>query len=300
MKKRILRRLNKQGFTLVELLVAMAISGVVMAGIYTAYSSQQKSYVTQEQIAAMQQNLRAAMYVMQREIRMAGYDPTGSGNFGITDIRLKDIDDNLDVNGNSSLEFTIDQNDDGNLGGGDETVYYCIYDYPTAAPDGRTDLAQRHGPKVGGGGRQLLAENIEALGFAYAFDANGDGILDTYPVGGNTQVIWAVDSDADNDLDVNLDTNGDGSIDEFDGPGAGGNGLIAGTALAADVVPQDIRAVRIWMLARTGRGDDKFANTHTYTVGSKVITPNTDADPNNNNLRMRLLETTVKCRNMGL
>ncbi|GAG11101.1 unnamed protein product, partial [marine sediment metagenome] len=69
---------------------------------------------------------------------------------------------------------------------------------------------------------------------------------------------------------------------------------------AADVVPQDIRAVRIWMLARTGRGDDKFANTRTYTVGSKVITPNTDANLNNDNLRMRLLETTVKCRNMGL
>ena len=150
----------------------------------------------------MQQNLRAAMYVMEREIRMAGYDPTGSGNFGITDIRLKDIDDDLDVNGNSSLEFTIDRDDNGLGPDGDETVYYCIYDSPVGAPDGKTDLAQRYG----GGGRQLLAQNIEALGLAYAFDNNGDGQLDT-TVAGNT--IWAIDSDNDNDLDVNLDTNDD-------------------------------------------------------------------------------------------
>jgi len=67
---------NKKAFTLIELLLALAISGVVMAGVYSAYYSQQKSYITQEQVAAMQQNLRAAMYIIQREIRMAGCDPT--------------------------------------------------------------------------------------------------------------------------------------------------------------------------------------------------------------------------------
>ncbi|MBN1907686.1 MAG: prepilin-type N-terminal cleavage/methylation domain-containing protein, partial [Deltaproteobacteria bacterium] len=62
------------GFTLVELLIAMAIAGVVMAGVYSAYSSQQRSYLAQEQVAAVQQNLRVAMYFMEREIRMAGCD----------------------------------------------------------------------------------------------------------------------------------------------------------------------------------------------------------------------------------
>jgi len=268
-----------KGFTLVELLVAMALSGIVMASIYYTFYSQQKSYIAQEQIVAMQQNLRAAMFYMERQIRMPGYDPTGSGGFGITDIRLKDIDDNLDVNGNSSLEFTIDQDGNGAVGGGDERVYYCIYDSPTAAPDGKTDLARRHGA----GGRQLLAENIEALGFAYAFDNNGDGQLDTTAAGGNT--IWAIDSDNDNDLDVNLDTNDDGIIDINDNP--------AGAALASDVNRSRIRAIRTWILARTDIEDRGFSNTGTYVIANQRITPN-------DGFRRRLLATTVKCRNMGL
>lgn len=267
---------NKNGFTLVELLVAMAISGVVMAGIYSAYYSQQKSYVAQEQVSAMQQNLRAAMYRMEREIRMAGYDPTISGNFGITDIRLKDVDDNLDANGNSSLEFTIDQDGDGVVGA--ETVYFCIYDDPVADPDGNTDLAIRDVA----GSRDLLAENIEALGFAYAFDNNGDGELDT-TTAGNT--IWAIDSDNDNDLDINLDTNDDGIIDINDN--------VAGTALTSNVNISAIRSINIWLLARTDIEDRGFQDTGTYVVANKRITPN-------DGLRRRLLTTNVKCRNMGL
>ena len=275
------------GFTLIELLIAMAVAGIVAGAIFTAFLSQQKSYLAQEQVSEMQQNLRAALDIMARDIRMAGYS-RGEPGFGITDISPRDKDDNIDVTitGNGSFEFTADLDDNGTVSSG-ETIYYCVYDSPVKSPDGITDLGRNSG-----GGRQLVAENIEALGFAYAFDTDGDGILDTYDVGGENQVIWAVDSDGDNFLDRNLDTNGDGEIDENDGPGPGGNGLINGTVIP-DVGTQDIRAVRIWMLARTEYGDNSFLNTKTYTVGNKVITPN-------NNLRMRLLVTNVRCRNMGL
>jgi type IV pilus assembly protein PilW len=280
---------NKKGFTLVELLIAMAISGIVAGAIFTAFQSQQKSYLVQEQVAEMQQNLRAAMDIMVRDIRMAGYSQ-GAPGFGITDIYPMDKDDNMDVTvtGNGAFKFTADFDNNGTLSGG-ETISYSIYD---AYGDNDNDIGRRI--DAGSGSRHPIAENIEALGFAYAFDADGDGILDTYTVGANKQVIWAFDSDGDNDLDRNLDRDGDGDIDENDGPGPGGNGLILGQALSTpDIAPQDIRAVRIWMLARTGQEDKSFLNTKTYTVGIKVITPN-------NNLRMRLLTTTVKCRNMGL
>jgi type IV pilus assembly protein PilW len=57
---------EEKGFTLIEILVAMAISLVVMTGVYQVYVAQQKSYILQEQVAAMQQNLRAGMYFMAR------------------------------------------------------------------------------------------------------------------------------------------------------------------------------------------------------------------------------------------
>ena len=62
---------EEKGFTLVELLVAVFVAGIVMTAVYSAYSSQQKSYTVQEQMAEMQQNLRSAMFMMTREIRMA-------------------------------------------------------------------------------------------------------------------------------------------------------------------------------------------------------------------------------------
>ena len=55
---------DRKGFTLLELLIAMALSIIIMAAIYSTYYSQQKSYLVQEQVAAMQQNLRAATFYL--------------------------------------------------------------------------------------------------------------------------------------------------------------------------------------------------------------------------------------------
>jgi type IV pilus assembly protein PilW len=293
---------NPNGFTLIELLVAMAISGVVAGAIFMAFQSQQKSYLIQDQVTEMQQNLRAGMDIMVRDIRMAGYDPTDSQNFAIIDMQPRDVANNVDVGltGNGAITFTVDQNENG-ISEGNEAISYSICDFPIGAGgDGINDLG-----RDSGGGRQLVAENIEAMGFAFAFDADGDGDLDTYNAGGNQAVIWAIDSDSDSDLDRNLDTNGDGNINAVDASVAGGNSLITGQALTnfggvaiADVAPQDIRVVRIWILAETRRGDKDFSNANTYVVGHKVISPSTDADINNDNRRMRLLETKVKFRNL--
>ncbi|HDZ90623.1 MAG TPA: prepilin-type N-terminal cleavage/methylation domain-containing protein [Deltaproteobacteria bacterium] len=64
---------REPGFTLLELLIAMAIALVVITSIASAFISQRKTYAVQEQISEMQQNARAAMDIMSREIRMTGY-----------------------------------------------------------------------------------------------------------------------------------------------------------------------------------------------------------------------------------
>jgi prepilin-type N-terminal cleavage/methylation domain-containing protein len=65
-------RKNK-GVTLIELLVALVISGILVAAIYRAFIGQQKTYTVQEQVVDMQQNVRAGINRMMREIRMAGF-----------------------------------------------------------------------------------------------------------------------------------------------------------------------------------------------------------------------------------
>ncbi|MBW1819079.1 MAG: PilW family protein [Deltaproteobacteria bacterium] len=285
---------KKKGFSLVELLIAMAIGSIVMASIYTIHRSQLDAYVINDQVVAMQQNLRSAIHFMLREIRTAGYDPLESGRFGITDIRQKDLDDNVAGDGNGSLEFTLDRNENGILDGGDETIYFALYDHPEDSPDGKLDLARRVGPNVGGGGRQLIAENITAIGLAYGFDNDGDGSLDRYVnTGGEESIYWAVDSDNDNFLDLDLDTNADGVIDKQDD--GNGNRIIDGRPLPGGITVgvDRIRAVRIWLLAQAERTDSKFHNSETYVVGDRLVVPQ-------NQLRMRLLESTVECRNLGL
>jgi len=67
-----------RGLTLIELLIAMAISGILIAAIYRTFIGQQKIYTVQEQVVDMQQNARGAINRMMREIRMAGFGNVSS------------------------------------------------------------------------------------------------------------------------------------------------------------------------------------------------------------------------------
>src|SRR5512136_1712504 len=64
---------QKNGFTLIELLAGILISAIILAGFYSVFFSQQKAFSAQEQVAEMNQNIRAALDLMTREIRLAGY-----------------------------------------------------------------------------------------------------------------------------------------------------------------------------------------------------------------------------------
>jgi type IV pilus assembly protein PilW len=86
----------QHGFTLTELIVAMAMAVIVMGALYSTFKSQQDSYVNQEVVAEMQQNLRAALYMMARDIRIAGYDPSELADAGIVSA------------GPNSINFTFD------------------------------------------------------------------------------------------------------------------------------------------------------------------------------------------------
>lgn len=80
--------LNKPGFTLIEILIALAISGIISTVIYNLYISQSRIYSQQEQVSDMQQNARVATDIISRHVRMAGFGKpswtTINGTSGIT------------------------------------------------------------------------------------------------------------------------------------------------------------------------------------------------------------------------
>jgi prepilin-type N-terminal cleavage/methylation domain-containing protein len=64
---------RESGFTLIELLIAVGLGVIVLAVIFSTFKSQQDSYLLQGQVSMAQQNLRAALYMITRDIQMAGY-----------------------------------------------------------------------------------------------------------------------------------------------------------------------------------------------------------------------------------
>lgn len=248
--------LSEKGFSLVELLVAMVIGGIVAAAILGMFVSQNRSYVAQENVTDMQQNIRAGLGFMTREIRMAGYDPSNSGTVVFFPAGT--------APSLSSISFQIDINGDGDALDANEQIRYSLNAAGTLL---RLSSATAVVP-------QPVAEGIDALAFAYAFDSNGDGALDR-DGGGN--IIYAIaGSDGLGPFDAAINWY------ELDGTDT--------TILAQRA---DIRAVRIWLLAGSGAPDPNYTNSETYTVGTEDLTFNDDR-------RRRVLDTVVRCRNMGI
>ena len=153
------KAIAKSGFSLIEVMVAMTVAIVVIAVVMGAMVSQQKNHVTQESLIDMQQGLRAALEVVGSELKMAGYDPTGTAGSTIV---LADTAD---------LQFQIDRNGDGDWDAGEVIRLALTND---ANRDGIADGTPCDlGRGLDGGALQVLAENIDALNFVY-FDSNGN------------------------------------------------------------------------------------------------------------------------------
>jgi prepilin-type N-terminal cleavage/methylation domain-containing protein len=67
---------SDKGFTLVEMLIAMAIVGIVLAGMYDLVVTSSRIYLAQNAIVEMQADSRAAMDFLVRELRQSFNTPT--------------------------------------------------------------------------------------------------------------------------------------------------------------------------------------------------------------------------------
>jgi type IV pilus assembly protein PilW len=177
------------GFTLVEMLIVLMISSLIMAALFTAYITQQRSQTAQDQIVEMQQNLRSGFNFLQREMRMAGFDPQGGSGAGITTATDSTFEFSQDINDNGAGEYP---------GNGDATESGEIITYDLAGDadddgvvDDGIDSLTRDMDGVGAGsGAQPVANNIEAVEFLYLV---GDDLTPTLaPVAGQFDEIRSV------------------------------------------------------------------------------------------------------------
>ena len=76
-------RLAVTGFTVIEILMALAIMSIAFGTIYKSFQQINRSYTTENVKAGVQQGARIAVEFMVHDIRLAGLNPLGSADAGI-------------------------------------------------------------------------------------------------------------------------------------------------------------------------------------------------------------------------
>ena len=151
---------KKDGLTLIELLVALAMSGILTAGAYRTFISQQRTYTVQDQVVDTQQNVRVALDRMTREIRMAGYRKdllASAGSIG------------------GYTEVITPVNSANHVGTSDDQITVIVAD-KAITYSLQWDAAEPNKPVLvrseSGGSGEVLADNIENLQIKYTL-SNG-------------------------------------------------------------------------------------------------------------------------------
>jgi type II secretion system protein J len=130
---------NNSGYTLIEIMLVMAIFSIVLGGIYTVFTSVNRSCTNNEVSAEVMQHMRTGIEFMEQDIRMAGLDSLGSADAGFEWVVST-------YPSQTGLRFTADHNDDGVINdtdferityrydAGNQRLEQCLYE-GTAAED---------------------------------------------------------------------------------------------------------------------------------------------------------------------
>lgn len=149
---------NQDGFSLIELVITMAISLLIATLSFDIFTTHYKKYQVQTTVLDAQQNAGSGIDMMLRELRTAGYDPTGKAfNDG------KPLSDGTEpkkiIEANyKKIRFLADINGDGNFSDEDDENEDITYELR----NGETTLRRKS--RKGG---QPVAENIESLLITY-------------------------------------------------------------------------------------------------------------------------------------
>jgi type IV pilus assembly protein PilW len=179
------RAANEKGFTLVELMIALVLFLIVIAGIYSTFNFQQAAYMQTESHVNMVQEARAAQFFLSRDIKVAGYDPNQHlARTGFIEAKVAEVGFSVDLAGigdPNSVEIT-------NFALTTESG--TIVD-DGICPDGTTcRLSREWGSNAANlGGLQPVAEDVAAIELCYII---GNTRATTTPTNLERDMITAV------------------------------------------------------------------------------------------------------------
>jgi type IV pilus assembly protein PilW len=163
-------KLNRKGITLIELLVALVICGVAIAGMYRVFIAQSTAYTVQDQVVEVQQNIRRGMDFLLRDLRMAGFDSddVGSKINITTPIIAGDHSVTVSYEYDNATQYAITYSRDA-------ATKRLLRQLTTIKDDGSRTV----------GPQEALVENVETLDFTYGVDTNDDGAADSWVLAGS-------------------------------------------------------------------------------------------------------------------
>jgi len=324
-----MRMKGNSGFTIIELLIAIALGLVILAGLYQTFRTQHDTYIVQDQVAAMQQNLRAAMYLVNRDLQMAGwYTNFDRNNHNIDwDDQDGDNDPTTNPENGRALLFSVDNNATAGDGINDGTDMLVI----VKGGDARRNLTP--GESASGTNITLLDYNLDGDGVAdlnnssrkygllvkndlrtadlFIVNTTAGSITNPWNLGDNYLsgdtvfrtdiIVYKIDNDATSGRPTlyrrNLgNDNGYQPVAENIDNMQVRYQLNNGTWLNAVGITNQaqVRAVEVILVGRTALPQKGFRDTETYNFANNP-TPNP-----NDNYRRKVLSTIVKTRNVGL
>lgn len=291
------KRVDKQhGFTLIELMVVVAIFFFVIAAIYDAFLSQQKASVIQAQVSDMQQNGRLAMDFLSKEIRMAGFGMPAIAVNGFANAITPAIDNNATTGNNVLIgtdQITI------------VTGYRQISTLANAATKGATTITlSGNANSFNNNNNQYVCIDAILSGDNYVVSGVGANTLTlsssltrNYNQSAPVFLVEAITYSVNNAMFLTRDENAGGgaktlvpNIEDLQFAYQ----LNDGTWSNAPAVPGNIRAVRINVLARTSRKDPLWKTGIRPAIEDHAGATVTDG------YRRRLLTSVVDVRNLGL
>ncbi|MFQ5543191.1 MAG: PilW family protein, partial [Nitrospiria bacterium] len=180
------------GFTLLEMMISIAVTLIMVAAFYQLLTSFFQSYEIQDAIAEMQQQGRVTADLLSREILQAGYDPKGalfpptggqkteerwflSATPGNCAEGIRDVEPILEATP-TLFHFLADLNENSSVDDASDDEEHIRYEWVGSSG---IDLCGNSRKvftvyRESGSGLQKVAVNIEQLQFKYY---DGDGML---------------------------------------------------------------------------------------------------------------------------